>query len=59
MSCFASWRCYTLNTTLQKDPKVRDKREAVGRTMAIIARTLDEEPEDIHLSIEDYGKYID
>lgn len=52
-------RTYDLNTILQKDPSVRDKREAVGRTLAIIARTLDEEPRGIHLSVENYGKYID
>ncbi|HEV2178144.1 MAG TPA: hypothetical protein VGW33_13235 [Terriglobia bacterium] len=51
-------RTYDLNTTLQKDPAVRDKREAVSRTLAIIARTLDEEPRGIRLTIEDYGKYI-
>ncbi len=31
-------RCYDLNTTLQKDPSVRDKRDAVERTMRLIAR---------------------
>ena len=51
-------RTYDLNTTLQKDPKVRDKREAVRRTMAIIARTLAEEPQGITLTIQDYDKYI-
>jgi hypothetical protein len=51
--------CYDLNTILQQDPRIRDQRDAVGRTMAIIARTLAEEPKDIHLSIEDYRKYID
>ena len=51
-------RCYDLNTTLQKDPSVTGKREAVGRTMAIIARTLDEEPRDIHLTLENYRTYI-
>ncbi len=51
-------RCYDLNTTLQKDPRVRDKREAVGRTMALIARTLEEEPQGVHLTIENYGQYI-
>jgi hypothetical protein len=51
-------RCYDLNTTLQKDPNVKGKREAVKRTMAIIVPTLDEEPHDVHLTIEDYGSYI-
>ena len=56
---YQATRCYDLNTTLQKDPRVRDRRAAVGRTMAIIARTLEEEPEGIHLSIENYRRYID
>jgi hypothetical protein len=51
-------RTYDLNTTLQKDPAVRDKREAVRRTMAIIARTLAEEPQGVTLTIQDYSKYI-
>jgi hypothetical protein len=51
-------RCYDLNTTLQKDPSVNTKREAVGRTMQVIARTLDEEPRDIHLTLENYTQYI-
>jgi hypothetical protein len=50
--------CYDLNTTLQKDPAVAGKREAVARTMAVIARTLDEEPRDVHLTLENYGAYI-
>lgn len=55
---YQATRTYDLNTTLQKDPQVPNKREAVGRTMAVIARTLDEEPRNIHLTIEDYGRYI-
>jgi hypothetical protein len=51
--------CYDLNTTLQRDPAVGDKRQAVGRTMSVIARTLDEEPKGIQLSIKNYGKYVD
>ncbi|PYV09300.1 MAG: hypothetical protein DMG23_11205 [Acidobacteria bacterium] len=55
---FNSVRAYDLNTTLQKDPRVRDKREAVHRTLAVIARTLEEEPQGINLTINNYGKYI-
>jgi len=51
-------RTFDLNTTLQKDPQVKDKREAVSRTLGIIARTIDEEPEGIHLTIENYRDYI-
>lgn len=56
---YQATRCYGLNTVLQKDPRVRDRRAAVGRTMALIARTVDEEPAGIHLSLECYSKYID
>lgn len=56
---YQATNCYGLNTTLQKDPRVRDKREAVSRTMQVIARTLDEEPKGIHLSIDNYGSYVD
>ncbi len=55
---FRALRTYDLNTTLQKDPRVRDKREAVQRTIAVIARTVEEEPSDIRLTIENYGKFI-
>jgi hypothetical protein len=55
---YQATNCYDLNTTLQKDPRVRDRREAVGRTMSVIARTLDEEPRGIHLSIDDYSRYV-
>ncbi len=51
-------RTYDLNTTLQKDPSVPDKREAVRRTMALIARTITEQPSDIELTINNYGRYI-
>jgi len=51
-------RTFDLNTTLEKDPLVKDKREAVRRTLAIIGRTVDEEPKGIHLTIENYRDYI-
>jgi hypothetical protein len=56
---YQATKCYHLNTTLQRDPSVRDKRQAVGRTMRVIARTLDEEPEGIHLSIDNYSAYVE
>jgi len=55
---YSAAHAYDLNTTLQKDPTVRDKREAVGRTISLIARTLDETPQDIQLNLADYWKYI-
>ena len=55
---YHSARTFDLNTTLEKDPDVKDKREAVSRTLEIIARTIDEEPKGIHLTIENYRDYI-
>ncbi|MCH7760869.1 hypothetical protein IIA15_05630 [candidate division TA06 bacterium] len=58
---YASARCYDLNTILQSDPEVKAKREAVERTMKVIAKTIDGPPQvdqDIKLTIKDYGKYI-
>lgn len=51
-------RTYDLNTTLQKDPSVHDKRDAVRRTMAIISRALDEQPVGIRLTLDDYAGFI-
>ncbi len=51
-------KCYDLNTTLQKDPSVRNKREAVERTMRIISRTLEREPEETY-SLENYHRLIE
>ncbi|HLY61530.1 MAG TPA: hypothetical protein VKV95_12355 [Terriglobia bacterium] len=51
-------RCYDLNTTLQRNHKVQGERDAVGRTMAIIARTLAGEPRDISVTIENCSDYI-
>jgi hypothetical protein len=55
---YGATRTFDLNTTLERDPEVHDKREAVCRTLAIIARAIDEEPEGIHLTIENYRDYI-
>jgi hypothetical protein len=51
--------CYDVNTILQSDPEVATKREAVERTMKLIAKTVDEEPRDIRLTINDYRKFVD
>jgi hypothetical protein len=55
---YSAARTYGLNTNLQKDPHVHDKREAVGRTLAIIARTLEEQPHPIRLTLQNYASYI-
>jgi hypothetical protein len=51
-------KCYDLNTNLQKDPTVRNKREAVERTMCIINRTLEREPETTY-SLHTYHRLIE
>ncbi len=51
-------QCYVLNTVLQNDPTVKDKRQAVQRSIQLIARTLDREPKDIHLTLADYAKFL-
>jgi hypothetical protein len=51
--------CYALNTILQKDPSVGTKMEAVRRTMDLIATAVEERPEQLDLTIGDYGRFID
>ena len=51
-------RCYDLNTVLQNDPTVKDKRQAVERTIQLIAHTLDREPHEVHLTLDDYAKFL-
>jgi hypothetical protein len=51
-------KCYDLNTSLQKDPAVRSRREAVQRTMRLIHRTLELEPE-ASFSINNYHRLIE
>jgi hypothetical protein len=50
--------CYALNTILQKDPTVTTKMEAVRRTMDLIAKAVNERPEELDLTIESYGSFI-
>jgi len=51
-------RTYDLNTTLQRDPRIHDKREAVETTLALIARTVEREPHPIRLTLDTYGDYL-
>ena len=51
-------RTYDLNTTLQRDPRIHDKREAVEQTLAIIARTLEREPHPIRLTLDNYRDFL-
>ena len=51
-------RTYDLNTILQRDPSIHDKREAVEQTLAIIARTIEQEPHPIHLTLDNYRDFL-
>ncbi|HEV2491736.1 MAG TPA: hypothetical protein VG204_01545 [Terriglobia bacterium] len=51
-------RTYDLNTILQRDPRIRDKREAVEQTLAIIARTVEREPHPIRLTLDNYRDFL-
>jgi hypothetical protein len=50
--------CYELNTILQKDPRVRDRMEAVRLTMDLIATAVNRRPESLRLTVEDYRTFL-
>jgi len=51
-------RCYDLNTVLTLDPGLRDKKEAVARTMELLARIIDLSPEGLSLDLENYRDFL-
>lgn len=52
-------RCYDLNTILLEAPGVNDKKEAVERTIQLLARVIEEEPEGLRLTLTDFQTYLD
>lgn len=50
--------CYSLNTILQKDPENADKMTAVGLTMDLIAKAVNERPESLDLTIANYRTFL-
>ena len=52
-------RCYDLNTILLEAPGVNDKKEAVERTIQLLARVIEEVPEGLHLTLNDFQTYLD
>jgi hypothetical protein len=50
--------CYDLNTVLERDPQVPDKMEAVRSTMDIIAKAVEERPEQLRLTLDTYRSFI-
>jgi hypothetical protein len=51
--------CYSLNTVLQNDPAIHDKMTAVRLTMDLIAKAVNERPEELDLTIDNYRSFID
>ncbi len=49
---------YDLNTVLQKDPTIGSKMEAVGRTMELIVKALDNTKTSYRYTIGDYSKLL-
>ncbi len=50
-------RTYTMNTILTQDPKVKNKREAVLRTIKLISQVAKIEQE-IHLDLQNYNQFL-
>ncbi len=50
--------CYILNTILQNDKNLKDKRQAVLKSHALIARTLDVQPKELRLTLENYDQFL-
>ncbi|MDR5694922.1 MAG: hypothetical protein QN198_06165 [Armatimonadota bacterium] len=51
-------RCYDLNTILMEAPAVNNKKEAVQKTIELIARVVEEEPAELRLTLADYQAYL-
>lgn len=50
--------CYDLNTTLQRDPLIATKKEAVRLTLQLILRGLENRSRDLRLTLDDYRLQI-
>lgn len=50
--------CYELNTILQKDKKVANKRAAVGQTIKLITKILQDKPAELALDINNYCEFV-
>jgi hypothetical protein len=50
--------CYDLNTVLQKDQMIPDRRTAVETTMKVIARAMETKDRNLHYTISNYREFI-
>ncbi|TAK32724.1 MAG: hypothetical protein EPO21_14640 [Chloroflexota bacterium] len=53
---YGSTTCFDLNTVIQRDPTVRDKKEAVARTMSIIVAAAEGRAQLDCYDLENYGQ---
>ena len=53
-----SAKAYDVNTTLQKDPKITGRMEAVNKTMKILVRALETTKDDFHYDITNYEELL-
>lgn len=53
-----SCACYDLNTVLQKDKAIPDRRTAVETTMKVIAKAMEAKDSKLHYTISDYRNFI-
>ena len=54
-----SAKAYDVNTTLQKDPKINGRMEAVNKTMKILVKALETDKDDFHYDIKTYGRLLE
>ena len=50
--------CYDLNTTLQRDPQISSKKEAVRLTLQLILRGMENRSRDFTLTLDNYRSHI-
>jgi len=55
---FKSCTCFDLNTILQKDTTIPDRRTAVETTMKVIAKAMESKTTNLKFNISDYRSFI-
>ncbi|MDP2728258.1 MAG: hypothetical protein Q8P59_12030 [Dehalococcoidia bacterium] len=55
---FKATRCYDLNTILTQDPDLKDKQEAVARTIDLLALIIRRLPQDLSLDLGNYRNFF-
>lgn len=50
--------CYAVNTILAADPRVKDRKEAVGLTIGMIAWMVSQRPQALRLTLDNYRSFM-